>query len=114
MKKKKKMLVAGLGLFVLLLVVACKPNPSECLDKGDEKACQALCDTGKPELLNTCYEMRAREALSCADGKGDCTKACENWKTAQSTDNIKGFYVAKLGSTDKVTALSARCAAAKK
>jgi hypothetical protein len=112
--KKTSVVVVMMSLLAVAMFAACKPNPSECLEKGDEKACQALCDTGKPELLNTCYEMRARDALTCADGKGDCTKACENWKSAQSSDNIKSFYVAKLGSTDKVTALSARCAGAKK
>jgi len=111
---KRLVVVAVTGL-VGLLVVACKPNPSECIEKGDEKACQALCDTGKAELLSTCYEIRAREAAACADGKGDCTKACANWANAQAGgDSIKNFYVAKLGSEAKVAALNARCLPAKK
>jgi hypothetical protein len=99
--------VTALGL---ALLVACKPDPKECFEKGDEKACQALCETGKPELLPTCYEMRARQVQACADGKGDCTEACKNWQNAQVVEDTKKIYVAKLGSDAKVAAITKACA----
>jgi hypothetical protein len=111
MDRSKVVGVALVVVGVIALVPACKPNPSECYDKGDEKACQALCQTGKPEYTPTCFEIRARGVAACADGKGDCTTACESWKNAQaSSDDIKNVYIAKLGSEAKVAAIKAKCA----
>lgn len=100
-----------LGLIALLAALGgCGDNAKDCYEKGDAKACQALCDTGKPEVLASCYEIRARETLACVDGKGDCAKGCLNWKNAQlSADAIKKIYIAKLGTDAKVAALEQKC-----
>lgn len=106
-------IVGALSLIGLLAALGgCGDNAKDCYDKGDAKACQAICETGKPDALGACYEIRARETLACADGKGDCTKACTNWKNAQAGgDQIKKFYIAKLGTDAKVAALEAKCKA---
>jgi hypothetical protein len=82
-----------------------------CYEKGDEKACNSICETGTPEAKPACFEMRAREVAACADGAGDCTKACASWKNAQigGDDEIKNIYVAKLGSEAKVAAIKGKC-----
>lgn len=103
--------IGALGFVALLVTVAgCGDDPKACFEQGDAKACQAICDTGKPDALPACYEIRAREALACADSKGDCAKACANWKNAQlSADTVKKIYIAKLGSDAKVAALEQKC-----
>ena len=59
----------------------------------------------KPEVIASSYEIRGRETLARADGKGVCVKGCANWKNAQmSADAIKKIYIAKLGSDAKVAA----------
>ena len=107
-------IVGKLGFIALLGAAAalggCGDNAKDCYEKGDAKACQALCETGKPDVLASCYEIRARETLACVDGKGDCGKGCANWKNAQAgPDEIKKIYVAKLGSDAKVAALERKC-----
>jgi hypothetical protein len=106
--------IGTLGLIALLAAVAvgvggCGDNAKDCYDKGDAKACSAICETGKPDALPACYEVRAREALACAEGKGDCAKSCANWKNAKVADNIKNIYIAKLGTDAKVAALEQKC-----
>jgi hypothetical protein len=105
--------IGRLGLIALLAVLgSCGDDAKDCYDKGDAKACQAVCDTGKPDALGACYEIRTREALACADGQGDCAKGCANWKNAQiGPDQVKKFYIAKLGSDAKVAALEQKCKA---
>ena len=109
------MKVIGKLVFIALLGAAaalggCGDNAKDCYEKGDAKACQALCETGKPDVLASCYEIRARETLACVDGKGDCGKGCANWKNAQaSSEEIKKIYIAKLGSDTKVAALEKKC-----
>jgi hypothetical protein len=106
-------IIGRLGLVALLAGLGgCGDNAKDCYEKGDAKACQAICDTGKPDALPSCYEIRARETLACADGKGDCAKGCANWKNAQiGSDDIKKIYIAKLGSDAKVAALDKKCKA---
>jgi len=106
-------IIGGLGLIALLLAVGgCGDDAKDCYEKGDAKACQALCETGKPDVIASCFEIRARETLACVDGKGDCAKGCANWKNAQlSSDQIKNVYIAKLGSDAKVAALEKKCKA---
>lgn len=106
-------IIGALGLIALLAALGgCGDDPKACYDKGDAKACQAICDTGKQDAIPACYEMRARETLACADGKGDCVKGCANWKNAQiSADTIKKIYIAKLGTDAKVAALEQKCKA---
>ena len=94
---------------VMLLVAACKPDPSECTEKGDESACNELCETGKPEFAPLCYEMRTRKVEACVDKDADCAQACELWKNAVVSDTTKDYYVAKLGSDAKVAALTKKC-----
>jgi hypothetical protein len=105
--------IGKLGLIALLAAVGgCGDNAKDCYEKGDAKACSAICNTGKPDALPACYEIRARETLACAEGKGDCVKACANWKNAQAGgDDIKKFYIAKLGTDAKVAALEQKCKA---
>lgn len=95
---------------LLLGLLACKPNPADCYEKGDEKACQAICDTGEEGSLMACYEMRARQVEACVDGKGDCQAACTLWTGAVGHEDVEGFYVAKLGSEEKVAAIRQKCA----
>ena len=103
--------IGWLGLVALLAAVGgCGDNAKDCYEKGDAKACQAICETGKPDALPSCYEIRARETLACVEGKGDCAKACTNWKNAKlSSDAIKNIYIAKLGTDAKVAALEQKC-----
>jgi len=107
--------IGKLGLMAALAAVAvalggCGDNAKDCYEKGDAQACRAVCETGKPDALPACYEIRARETLACVDGKGDCAKACANWKNAKaSADTIKNIYIAKLGTDAKVAALEAKC-----
>lgn len=103
--------IGRLGLIALLAALGgCGDDPKACYEKGEAKACQAICDTGKPEALGACFEIRARETLACADGKGDCVKGCANWKNAQiGADQIKKIYIAKLGTDAKVAALEQKC-----
>ena len=106
-------IIGIMGLVALLAAVGgCGDNPQDCYEKGDAKACQAICDTGKPDAVGACYEIRARETLACADGKGDCVKGCTNWRNAKlSADTIKNIYIAKLGTDAKVAALEQKCKA---
>jgi hypothetical protein len=87
-------------------------NAKACFDQGDEKACNAVCETGKSDAVtaSACYEIRARAALACADGKGDCTAPCKNWNDTLSSEDIHKHYVAKLGSAAKVAAMTKACA----
>lgn len=107
--------IGKLGLIALLAAVVvavggCGDDAKDCYEKGDNTACRAICETGKPDGLPACYEIRAREALACVDGKGDCAKACANWKDAKaSSDAIKNIYIAKLGTDAKVAALETKC-----
>ena len=95
---------------VAVTVGGCGDNAKDCYEKGDAAACRSVCETGKPDALPACYEIRARETLACVDGKGDCAKACANWKNAKaSADTIKNIYIAKLGTDAKVAALEAKC-----
>jgi hypothetical protein len=104
-------IVLAVPLFACAVAASgCKPNPSDCYDKGDEKACRALCETGKQEYEATCYEIRARAVVACVDGKGDCTEACKSWNNALiSPENIKNVYIAKLGSDARVEAAKKKC-----
>lgn len=104
-------IIGALGLVALLATVAgCGDNAKDCYEKGDAKACQAVCETGKPDAIPACYEIRAREALACAEGKGECVKACASWKNAKaSPETIKNIYIAKLGTDAKVAALEQKC-----
>ena len=105
-------IIGKLGLIAVLAVGGCGDNTKDCYEKGDESACRAVCETGKPEGRPACFEIRAREALACADGKGDCVKACASWKNAKlSSDDIKNIYIAKLGTEAKVAALEQKCKA---
>ena len=102
------------SLAIALLAFGCKPDPRECLEKGDEKACQALCSTGKPELDATCYETRARAVVACVDGKTDCTEPCKSWGNAQlSGEDVRNYYVAKLGSPARVALVTKKCGGGK-
>lgn len=107
--------IGKLGLIALLAAVAvavggCGDNAKDCYEKGDAKACQAVCETGKPDARAACFEIRARETLACVDGKGDCAKGCANWKDAKlSSDLVKNIYIAKLGTDAKVAALEQKC-----
>jgi hypothetical protein len=103
--------IGRLGLVALLVALAgCGDDTKDCYEKGVEKACQAICDTGKPGATPACFEIRAREALACVDGKGDCAKACANWKNAKlMSDDVKNVYIAKLGTDAKVAALEKKC-----
>lgn len=104
-------IIGALGLVALLVTLAgCGDDPKACYDKGDAKACQAICETGKQDAVAACYEIRARETLACADGKGDCVKGCTNWRNAKlSSDMIRNIYIAKLGTDAKVAALEQKC-----
>jgi hypothetical protein len=104
-------IIGWLGLVALLAALGgCGDNAKDCYEKGDAKACQAVCDTGKPDARPACFEIRARETLACADGKGDCAKGCLNWKNAKlSADEVKKIYIAKLGTDAKVAALEQKC-----
>ena len=103
-------IIAMLGAIALLVAVAgCGDDAKDCYEKGDNAACRAVCETGKPDALPACYEIRAREALACVDGKGGCATACANWKNAKVTDAVKNIYVAKLGTDAKVAALEQKC-----
>ena len=104
-------ILGALGLVALLVTVGgCGEDPKACYEKGDAKACQAICETGKQDAVPACYEIRARETLACAEGKGDCAKGCANWKNAKlSSDTIKNVYIAKLGTDAKVAALEQKC-----
>lgn len=93
-----------------LLVSACKPNPADCYEKGDEQACNAICETGEDGSLMACYELRARQVEACAAGKGDCKTACELWQNAAGQEQIRGFYLAKLGTDEKVAKITKDCA----
>ena len=94
----------------VLLLGACKNNAKACYEEGDNDACRAVCETGKPENDMACYEMRARALEKCVDGKADCTDACQAWKNAKiSTDTIRNYYVAKLGSEAKVATANTKC-----
>ncbi len=100
----------GMALTLLLLLSAsCKPNPADCFDKGDEKACQAICDTGEEGTLGACYEMRARSVAACAGGTGDCKAACDLWQKSESQPDVRSLYVAKVGSAAKMTTLVKTC-----
>lgn len=109
---RTKWVVTGLSLtLAAIAATGCKPDPKDCYEKGDEKACNTLCGSGGQEFEAACYEMRARSVLACADGKADCTQACTYWKNAQiSAENVKNIYVAKLGSEAKVAAVNKACA----
>jgi len=98
------------GVAVLALA-ACKPNPADCYEKGDEKACNAICETGEEGALPACYELRARQVEACANGQGDCKAACDLWANGKVSEETRNIYVAKLGSDAKVSALESRCAA---
>jgi hypothetical protein len=106
-------IIGALGLVILLAALGgCGDDAKDCYEKGDATACRAVCETGKEGALPACYEIRARETLACVDGKGDCVKACTNWKNAQaSSDEIKKIYIAKLGTDAKVAALEQKCKA---
>lgn len=100
--------IAGL-LVIASLATGCN-DAKACYEKGDEKACQAVCETGKPDAKPACYEIRAREVLACADGKGDCTAACASWTSAKAgAADVKDIYVAKLGSESKVAVIEGKC-----
>lgn len=112
MNPRRSAAVAAPVVLALALAAfpACKPNPSECYEKGNAKACESLCETGKQEHMPACFEMRARMAVACVDGKGDCTAACDAWKNAgASSEDVKNVYVAKLGTDARVKALDAKC-----
>jgi hypothetical protein len=98
-----------MSVLLALCLSACGTNPADCYDKGNEQACNDLCNTGKEENLMACYELRARAVAACADGKGDCARPCEAWVSSESMDQVRGFYVAKLGSEDKVAAINTKC-----
>ena len=104
-------IVGAVGLVALLVTLGgCGEDPKACYEKDDAKACQAICETGKQDAVPACYEIRARETLACAEGKGDCAKGCANWKNAKlSSDSIKNVYIAKLGTDAKVAALEQKC-----
>jgi hypothetical protein len=108
MDNRSRKTMLSLILALTSLITACN-KAADCYEKGDEKACQAVCETGKPDALPACYEIRARGALACVDGKGDCTSACANWSSAKVSEDVKKIYVAKLGSGTKVAALDAKC-----
>lgn len=98
-------LACGIGT-----LVGCKDKGAACFNEGDESACNALCETGKPEHQSACFEMRARSLVSCVDGKADCAAGCTAWKNAQaSSEDVRNVYVAKLGTEAKVKAANAKC-----
>lgn len=93
-----------------LLLGACKDKAKACYEEGDNDACRALCETGKPENDMACYETRARALASCVDGKSDCAAPCASWKDAKiSTEQVRNYYVAKLGTEAKVAEANKRC-----
>ena len=75
---------------VLLLAAACgkSADPSAC-EKGDDKACQSLCETGKPETQHYCYTARARQVKACAEKDVDCPAACALWKDAVVSETTR-------------------------
>ena len=96
-----------IALAALGLSLACTPDPATCYDAGDEKACNALCDTGEPTHRLACSEIRARNLVACADGQGDCKSACADWKNAEDDKERAALYVTKLGA--KAAALKDKC-----
>lgn len=110
MTSTRRALTASAIALLVSAMCSCKPNPADCYEKGDEKACNRLCETGAEQYLATCYEMRARVVEACVDGGGDCEKACALWRLAGPDDLSRKVYVGKLASAKRVKAMEKKCA----
>jgi hypothetical protein len=105
-------MIKTIAILSVMAVLGCsKPDAKACLDKGEASACNELCETGKPEYRLLCFEMRGREIEACANGKGDCTKACQSWRNAEGDDEVSMLYRGKLGSDERVAQFTKSCEA---
>jgi hypothetical protein len=84
-------------LSLVVLSVACSPNPDDCTVKHDFAACRKLCESGKGELQHMCFTERAVQMLACLEKNEGCAEACENWKVNQQDETRREYFVANIG-----------------